>query len=349
MVGKLLYAARILVTEGHRQIEDLRTIEDVLNLETIELVLEAAARRAERERIRKSQAAIPDERQGAETAHEMTCVAYFRMVLTARRPLSAAEIAKFKQWRRCATPAGYGQMTKKNQRRTAPFRDDTAHYDLQDLPYHLFMAAEKARKSRGGNPTQTEARTVATAIKLRLFDICPIRPSNMAALHLERNFQWPARKGGAAFVHIDPEDTKTGAPISFEVDADTVHLIEAYRRHYLAKLGKPTGYLFPGTRGCEHIDVDTVTNRISRVVREHLGKTVNGQLMRHLKAMRVLRDSDRNWELVADTLGQRGTSTARKYYAMVDVDEAVRTSDELVRQARLRNGHGARPQFRQGR
>jgi len=131
----------------------------------------------------------------------------------------------------------------------------------------------------------------------------PYPPGNLATLHLERNILWPTRRGGVAVVHVGAEDSKTGNPIQFEIDADTVHLLSIYRRHYLPRLARPTGYLFPGSKGCKHIDVDTVTNRIRKVIRDHLGKAANAHLMRHLKAMRVLRDSNRNWELAADSLG----------------------------------------------
>lgn len=348
MRGKILYAARILVDDTHRKIHDLQSIEDVLNRETIPLILEAANRRAEVERKRKAAAALPDERQGAETAHEATCVTYFRMILSGLRPLTAPEAEMLTKCRRKATPEGSGQMTVKNQRRVAQFTEDSAYYDLQDLPYQLFESAERARKTRGGAVTAQEARAVAVAVKLRILDICPIRPGMLARLHLERHILYPTRRGGPAVVQIQAAETKTGTAIQFELDADTVYLLTMYRRHYLPKIGKANGFLFPGGRGCDHIDVDTVTNRVAAVVRKHLGKRVNGHLFRHLKAFRVLRDSGRNWELAADTLGQRSPRTTRQYYALVSTSEATRTADDLIRAGRQRKGYGAGSRFRKG-
>src|SRR3546814_935337 len=84
MIGKLTHAVRLLVGTGHKRLEDLQSVEDVLNMETIPLILETIAERANAEQQRKEREGIHDERKGAQTTHELSCVGFYRLILAGR-------------------------------------------------------------------------------------------------------------------------------------------------------------------------------------------------------------------------------------------------------------------------
>ena len=132
-----------------------------------------------------------------------------------------------------------------------------------------------------------------------------LRIKNLARLHLDENISWSrSTADGICHLVVEPEDIKNGESRSFELDGETVSLLNAFVRRYRPVLAPNSSrWLFSRRDGKGPVDESVLGNRISKIVRQRLGLAVNPHLFRALGAMIYLKKHPGAYEVVRRMLG----------------------------------------------
>jgi integrase len=169
-------------------------------------------------------------------------------------------------------------MTGKNRDPLRMLQDPSKLQRLLHLPDRLFASAKTGRKPY----YRALDREVAVAIAILL--VCPIRPKNLSAIHLERNLQRPG--DGRVYLVFEDEEVKNERRLEFELPRDVVRMIDSHLASRVPELcprGSP--WLFPRRDGQGPVGANQFSVRITRIIRRATGLVVNAHLFRHLAVM----------------------------------------------------------------
>ena len=228
--------------------------------------------------------------------------------------------------RRLATPQRKG-MTAKNRDRLQALQDPAALRRLLSLPERI-LAGAAGRRTAGYRWVDRED-AVAMAILL----VCPVRVSNLAGIHLERNIRRPG--DGRAFLVFEAEDVKNSRRIEFELPAGILATIDRHLAARPAELCPPgTPWLFPRRDGAGPVGSSALGARLTRTIRRELGLEMNPHLFRHLAAMIWLEANPGAYEAARRLLGHSELSTTLNAYAGFEAGTATRLFAELIDKAR---------------
>lgn len=218
-------------------------------------------------------------------------------------------------------------MTAKNRERTRPFDDPAIVKALLNLPERLFSRSAKKGDSYGAALEWEEA--VAIAILL----YCPIRRTNVASIHLEKNLQ---RFGKVrVFLLFEADEVKNSERIEFELPAHIVDLIDrhlAIRSPTLCPPGTP--WLFPKRDGSRAMDPGQLAARIKKRVFNELGLEVNAHLFRHIAAKLFLAAKPGHYEALRRLLGHKELSQTINAYAGFEAGTAIRLFANVLEEAK---------------
>ena len=140
-------------------------------------------------------------------------------------PLPEADIAKILTWVHNVSPGQQVTMTDGNRLRLLGLTEPRTYAALMHLPEILLRRAAPPKaeetKKRVLAPRQ-RALLALYAVALEILIICPLRRSNLAALHLERNL-WRARAGGPiTHLYLSGDEVKNKDPIHWPIPPESV-------------------------------------------------------------------------------------------------------------------------------
>ena len=214
-------------------------------------------------------------------------------------------------------------MTAKNRSRLRALQDPDRLTRLLLLPEHLFERHKHSRK-----PLE-RARDREVAIAIAILQVCPIRVTNLATIHLDRNLQRPG--DGKVFLVFDSTEVKNERPLEFELPADLVRMID---RHCATRSPRlcPNGcaWLFPKRDGSGAIRGGDLSSRLAKCIRRETGLEINAHLFRHLAAMIWLDANPGSYETVRRLLGHSDLSHTLNLYTGLEGRAATRAFADLV-------------------
>ncbi len=226
-------------------------------------------------------------------------------------------------------------LTEKNRRRLAVFRDPRQVRDLLLLPYKLLKRAESGTLS-----PEEAARLIRTAVAIELEIMCPIRLQNLSEINVDTDFvRSHTRKDAAVHLFIPGKRTKNGEDIELELPKQSMALIDLYLTKYRSHLikpqfrGKGPRFLFPKPDGTTKVG-RVLADGILRVLQRELGIKFNMHLFRHLGCFLYLRSNPGQMDVMRRVLGHRDVATTMRFYASIETSDAFRQFDTHVLQVR---------------
>jgi integrase len=238
----------------------------------------------------------------------------------------AESVAMINRYARRVRPSISG-LGAKNRKRLVPLRDE------RNLA-RLFLLPNKIRKEIEKNCrlTRADALLMQYAVALIVLTYAPIRISNLAALHVEKNLRWSGREmGGTLVIDIDGASVKNGQTLSFPLPPICADLVRLYLREYQPRLaigGSP--YLFPSDLPGRPKRADTLGKQLTRLIWRTIGLEVNPHLYRHLVHLIVLNRYPGAYAMVSRVLGHKSLQTAISNYAGEDIAIAMRAFQDLI-------------------
>jgi integrase len=234
-------------------------------------------------------------------------------------------------------------MTRKNRDMLAHFRDEAILARFLDLPAAVFDRILR-RQKKFGRLKRKDAVALGWAFGMAFLQIVPVRPKNGSGTELGKNLiEQGAGSSRRVFVHWEPEEVKNGVELHFELTGEALEMFDLYMKHGRPLLCGPTNrYLFPG-RGDRSKQTGWFSTQIAQNLERELGVRVTGQQFRHLTGFVYLLDHPGDYETVRQFLGHTNISTTVSFYAGVEMQDAAKALDKVVKKRRsLPESPGAR-------
>jgi integrase len=288
----LRLAASVLVESGVVDVEDIKSLADLIEPERFKTILRHYHQRA----------------NGQPNAF-VVCLAK-TLIQVAYYHLGSSEddVARMK---RIASklPQVPHELTAKNKALLRQFESDRLRAELLFLPERLIVGVTKALAD--GRVDFVKAQ-VAIAIDFQL--AIPLRPQNLARLDWKRHFVEPDGPKGRLLLHIPKEETKSRKnDFVAEVPDDVAGRLRWYRRNILPRLdANPNGELFvtkQGVRKCQ----ETITAQIIKEIQRSLGIHMTPHQFRHLCGHSYVEDNPDGLETAKALLGHAWSKTTLIY------------------------------------
>jgi integrase len=222
-------------------------------------------------------------------------------------------------------------MTAKNRARLRQFDDPQTLGCLLHLPRRLL---EEARQ--GTLSARRAALLVEVGLAIELLLATALRIKNLSGLHLDRNIQYSrAAHAGVCHLVIEPAEVKNSQPLEFELNTDTVALLDTFVTKYRPLLVSPSSrWLFGKRHGSDAVDPVVLARRIKGVIRDRIGATVNVHLFRALTGKLFLDNHPGGYEVVRRVLGHKSMTTTIKAYTGLESVAAGKHFDKTIRDLR---------------
>ncbi len=225
----------------------------------------------------------------------------------------------------------YTGMVQDKVNRLLPLRDPALRRKLFELPYEMAREGMRAGGKAG-------ARMVETALAMEVLATSCLRVSNVASLHLVRNFVGsPAsstERSGRRFLVVSSSQVKNEEGQEMELRPETIALMDLFVRHHRPALvrdaGRDDGCLFPGRTRQGGLDVGTLRKRVMRAIRERLGLLVSPHLYRSIAVMAYLERRPGDFATLMKLLGHRRLETLIKHYAFIDRAASAKAVQDLI-------------------
>jgi integrase len=241
----------------------------------------------------------------------------------------ADHLAKLVAIRNRLDPGRHG-MTEKNRATLRWFEDETL--------VATFLALPETVARRHHNRTDIKIRDmveVQIALAIELLTVAPVRVSNLAAIHLEHNL---IRVGGGqdarTHLHFPADAVKNETELEFPLPPSTAALLNLYLSNFRPKLVRaPNDWLFPGeARGPKQAAL--LSKQIAEALKRGIGVRLTAHQFRHLAGFLYLRCNPGGHEVVRRLLGHKSIETTIRFYAGMEVSEAVRHYDRHIESRR---------------
>lgn len=254
---------------------------------------------------------------------------------------SETDLDELKDFIAMVTPDDEFGMSQKNRTRLTALLEQPTYAMLLALPQHLMNGATKLLDEAtmtGRAATSLEAARLAmyaTALEILLF--LPLRRKNLLTLSLDINLRRPNPRGLIVEIFVPAQSVKNKKAIYWPVEPASARLIDLYIKKFRPLLAADTNqYLFPGI-GESHRNEAEFGDRLSKLVASKIRAEFNCHLVRHFAAVRYLRQHPGHYEVVANILGHRSTTTTQKFYCGLEIDAAARHANGLLTTERRRN------------
>ena len=226
-------------------------------------------------------------------------------------------------------PGRHG-MTEKNRSTLRCFEDDALVAKFLALPQSI------ARRSiNKGDIKVRDAVEVQIALAIELLTVAPVRCANLATIHLERNLiRIGAGKKAQMHLHFPADAVKNEIDLEFSLPSSTVELLNLYLSKSRPVLARESNdWLFPGeARGPKQAML--LSNQIAKTVHREIGVRLTAHQFRHLAGFLYLRHNPGGHEVVRQLLGHKSIETTIRFYAGMEVAEAVRHYDRHIENRR---------------
>lgn len=174
------------------------------------------------------------------------------------------------------------------------------------------------------------AAQVALAVAILI--CAPLRPKNLAALHLERHLlEVGAGRQRRHHIRIPGEEVKNGEDLEYPVPDRVVPLLNEYLDKIRPRLARTDNlYLFPGeTDGPKGASL--LSNQIASLTEARLGVRMTAHKFRAVAGKIILDQNPTGQEIARQVLGHRDITTTATYYAPLGRDRAIDLYDQAIR------------------
>ena len=237
----------------------------------------------------------------------------------------AAHLAELVAIRNRLDPGRHG-MTEKNRSTLRWFEDDALVVKFLALPETI---ARRHRNKAAFNVSAAVEMQIALAIEL--LTVAPVRCDNLHAIHLERNLvRVGSHKDPQAHLYFPPDTVKNEVELEFPLPSSTVGLLNLYLAKFRSKLLRAANdWLFPGkAQGPKQAAL--LSMQIAKTVEREIGVRLTAHQFRHLAGFLYLRGNPGGHEVVRRLLAHKSIETTTRYYAGMEVSEAIRHYDRHI-------------------
>jgi integrase len=277
-------------------------------------------------------------RRGGETSSSIYIAACILMSIAKNYVrLPERDLSELRDICRRLRPEDTG-MTAKKRSRLRQFDDPQTLGRLLHLPRRLLEDARKGTLS-----ACRAALLVEVGLAIELLLATALRIKNLSGLHLDRNIQYSrAARAGVCHLVVEPEEVKNGQPLEFELNTDTVALLDTFVTKYRPLLVPPSSrWLFGKRDGSGAVDPVVLARRIKGVIHDRIGATVNAHLFRALTGKLFLDNQPGGYEVVRRVLGHKSMATTIKAYTGLESVAAGKHFDKTIRDLREALPQGA--------
>ena len=224
-------------------------------------------------------------------------------------------------------PGRHG-MTAKNRATLRWFEDETL--------VAKFLALPETIASRHRNRAELKiwhAVEVQVALAVELLTVAPVRCSNLASNSSGRNLI--AVGLGKDRKSVPANVVKNEVELEFPLPPSTAALLNVYLGKFRPRLVRATNdWLFPGEVGGPK-QAMLLSNQIAKMVEQEIGVRLTAHQFRHLAGFLYLRRNPGGHEVVRRLLGHKSIETTIRFYAGMEISDAIRHYDRHVRAAVL--------------
>jgi integrase len=221
-------------------------------------------------------------------------------------------------------------MTAKNRTTLRFFEDETVVANFLALPMTM------ARRSGGKSEIKVkDAVAVQTALSIELLTVAPVRCGNLATIHLERNLvRIGTGKEGQMHLYFPADAVKNETELEFPLPPSTVGLFDLYLTKFRPTLLRaPNDWLFPG-EGQGPKQAALLSKQIANAIQREIGVRLTAHQFRHLAGFLYLKANPGGHEVVRRLLGHKSIVTTIRFYAGMEVSEAIRHYDRHIESRR---------------
>lgn len=229
-------------------------------------------------------------------------------------------------------PGRHG-MTDKNRATLRGFEDDHLVDRFLSLPERIWQRyRNKMRELK-----VSAAVELQIALAIELLTVAPVRCKNLMAISLDHNLIFQgSRRARRVTLHFLKADVKNDVDIEFKLPTTTVDQIDKYLEHVRPVLERvPSRYLFPG-EGETHKCGSLLSKQIADMVEREVGVRLTAHQFRHLAGLIYLKANPGGHEVVRRLLGHKSIETTIRFYAGMEIADAIRHYDDHVAQRRAR-------------
>ena len=221
---------------------------------------------------------------------------------------------------RQATPDEANTMKPKKRAQLEPLKDTETLIDFLKVPRELIKAAAKVTSP------QRAAILNETALAITILSFCPIRGENLVSIDLDRHLVRIGRgKRARTLLCFQGDEVKNHQDLTFELQPEIVAMIDAFVRVHRPRLSDRTGtHLFIGRHRDGHVDYSALSRRITKAVKTHSGVDITPHGFRSVACLIYGTFHRNDFEAMRLLLGHTSTSTAIRYYAMIEQDAVHR-------------------------
>jgi hypothetical protein len=226
-------------------------------------------------------------------------------------------------------PGRHG-MTEKNRATLRCFEDEAL--------VAKFLAFPETIALRHRNRTEIKVRhavEVEIALAIEFLTVAPVRCANLAAIHLERNLiRIGSGKAAQMHLYFPADAVKNETELEFTLPSSTRALIELYLSKFRPKLVRARNdSLFPGEAE-EPKQAALLSSQIAKTVEREIGMRLTAHQFRHLAGFLYLKANPGGHEVVRRLLGHRSIETTIRFYAGMEISEAIRHYDRHIESRR---------------
>jgi integrase len=223
-------------------------------------------------------------------------------------------------------------MTDKNRSTLRHFKDPELVDRFLAIPERVW-----ARPRLGPELTISEAVDLQVALAIELLTLAPVRIGNLSAIRLgEHIIDLSTGRQRRVHLHFSSSEVKNEVDLEFELSTSTIALLDRYLTQVQPALERvPTAYLFPGY-GDKPKWSHVLSGQIADMVRQEIGVRLSAHQFRHLAGYIYLKAHPGAYEVVRQLLGHKSIATTMRFYAGMEVDDAIEHYDTLIEERRSR-------------
>jgi integrase len=208
--------------------------------------------------------------------------------------------------------------------------------DLDDpaLLRRLILLPDQVFEDFGRNKDRKRVDFIEAQVALAIaILICaPLRPKNLAALHLDRHLlEVGAGRQRRRHIRIPGEEVKNGEDLEYPLPDRVARLLKLYLDEIRPRLtGTGNPYLFPGeTDGPKGASL--LSDQIAHLTEARLGVRMTAHKFRAVAGKIILDQNPTGQEIARQVLGHRDITTTATYYAPLQRDRAIDLYDKAIR------------------
>lgn len=197
---------------------------------------------------------------------------------------------------------------------------------LIQLPQTVFDEVERKK-----DISRTDLIKVQVALAIAILICAPIRPQNLASLHLERHLiKIGAGRQRRRHIRIPGAEVKNGEDLEYPLPDRVERLLVVYLDKFRPKIVRYSNlFLFPG-ESTGHKKAGLLSNQIASLIETRLGVRITAHKFRAIAGKIILDQNPAGQEIARQVLGHRDINTTTTYYAPLQRDRAIQIYDKVL-------------------